>query len=87
MLQQIEEMRKHLSWIEKTIKEKLKNKKSKDTLKKKYNLTERGTALVKEDLKQRIKAKASTIGRFENRAKRYRQNKHFNTNQRRQYEQ
>ena len=87
VMQQIEEMRKHLAWIEEMIKGKLKNRNSKETLEKKYNITEKGTAAVKEDLKQRIKAKSATIERFEARAKAYRQNKLFNTNQKRLYEQ
>ena len=87
VMQQIKEMRKHLSWTEEMSKGKLKNRNSRDTLEKKYNITERGTAAVKEDLKQRIKAKAATIERFENRTKAYKQNKLFNTNQKRLYEQ
>ena len=43
--------------------------KNKDTLERRYNLTERGTAAVKEDIKQRIRAKAATMERFEARAK------------------
>ena len=87
VMQQIQEMRKHLSWIEEATKGKLKNRNSKDTLERKYNLTEKGTAAVKEDLKQRIKAKSATIERFENRTKAFKQNKLFNTNQKRLYEQ
>ena len=86
VMQQIDEMRKHLSWIEEIVKGKLKNKNSKETLEKKYNLTEKGTAAVREDLKQRIKAKSATIERFEARTKAYKQNRLFNTNQKRLYE-
>ena len=86
VMQQIDEMRKHLAWIEEIIKGKLITRNSKDTLEKKYNITERGTAAVKEDLKQRIKAKSATIERFEARAKAYRQNKLSNTNQKRLHE-
>ena len=42
---------------------------------------------MKEDLRQRMKAKSATIERFEARAKAVRQNKLFNTNQRKLYEQ
>ena len=87
VMQQINEMRKHLSWIEEIIKGNLKNRTNKETLEKKYNLTERGTLAVKEDLKQRIKAKSATVERFEARIKSYKQNKLFNTNQKRLYEQ
>ena len=87
VMQQIDEMRKHLAWIEEMINGKLKNRKSKETLERKYNLTERGTAAVKEDIKQRIRAKVTTMERFESRAKAYSQNKLFNTNQKRLYEQ
>ena len=86
VMQQIDELRKHLSWIEEIVKGKLKNKNSKETLEKKYNLTEKGTAAVREDLKQRIKAKSATIERFEARTKAYKQNRLFNTNQKRLYE-
>ena len=87
VMQQIDEMRKHLAWIEEIINGKLKKENNKDTLERRYNLTERGTAAVKEDIKQRIRAKASTMERFEARAKSYNQNRLFNTNQRRLYEQ
>ena len=78
--QQINEMRKHLSWIEEIIKGKLKNRKNKETLENKYKLIERGAIAVREDLKQRIKAKSATVERFEARVKAYRQNNLFNTN-------
>ena len=87
VMQQLEELRKHLAWIEEITNGKMKNKKSKETLEKKYHLTERGTTAVKEDLKQRIKAKSTTIQRFEERNKAFRQNRLFNTNQKRLYEQ
>ena len=87
VMQQIDEMRKHLAWTEEIINGKLKKVNNKDTLERRYNLTERGTAAVKEDIKQRIRAKATTMERFEARAKAYNQNRLFNTNQRRLYEQ
>ena len=85
--QQILELRKHLAWIEEIINGKLKNKNSKKILEEKYRLTEQGTNAVKEDLKQRIKAKAATIKRFEERNKGYQQNMLFNKNQKRLYDQ
>ena len=85
--QQIQELRKHLAWTEEFVNGKLKNKKSKTILEEKYRLTKQGSNAVKEDLKQRIKAKTATIKRFEERSKGYQQNMLFNKNQKRLYDQ
>ena len=50
--QQIQELRKHLTWTEEIVNRKLKNKNSKKYLGEKYRLDKHGKNAVKEGLKQ-----------------------------------
>ena len=65
----------------------LKNKKKINVLSEKFQIKQKGLDYIMEDLKQRIKAKAHKIQRYSNRNKGYLQNKLFQTNQRRLYNQ
>ena len=64
----------------------LRNAKTKQWLIKKYRLETKTIAEVIEELKQRVLATAKKIERYEARIKQYRQNRQFNTNQRRFYQ-
>jgi hypothetical protein len=55
-------------------------------LEKKYNITKRGTKLVREVLRQRIKAATEKIKRFRERNLQYRQNRLFCDNQKKFYQ-
>ena len=55
-------------------------------LKEKYNIRRKGTEVVMEELKQRLKAKRPKVIRYEQRVKQYRQNKLFISDQKRFYQ-
>ena len=55
-------------------------------LEKKYNITEKGTAVIREILKQKIKAANEKIKRFEEKSEQYRHNRLFNENQKKFYQ-
>ena len=64
----------------------LRNAKTIQWLIKKYHLETKTTAEVIEELKQRVLATSNKIERYEARIKQYRQNRQFNSNQRRFYQ-
>ena len=84
---QVTEMRGDLSKLKEMADNNLKNKKKINELCKKFQIKQKGLDYIMEDLKQRIKAKAHKIQRYSNRNKGYLQNKLFQTNQRRLYNQ
>ena len=84
---QLMELRADLSKLNEMSANRLQNKRTKEKLNEKYKIQERGLNHVIEDIKQRIKAKSLKIQRYTNRNKGYQQNKLFQTNQKRLYNQ
>ena len=84
---QITDMRADLSRLKEMKGNNLRSSKARKDLEQKYKIQEKGLNNVMEDLKQRLKAKAYKIQRYENRNKGYQQNKLFETNQKRLYSQ
>ena len=82
---QIEQMRKDLSRIERLKSGHPIKNKCKEDLQRKYWLKEKGLNHVKEVIKQRIKAKAAKIKRYNERIKQFRENQLFRTDQNRFY--
>ena len=82
---QIEQMRKDLSRIERLKSGHPIKNKYKEDLQRKYWLKEKGLNHVKEVIKQRIKAKAAKIKRYNERIKQFRENQLFRTDQNRFY--
>ena len=64
----------------------MKNQELKKKLDDKYKIKIKGIVTVIEDLKQRVKANAAKIERYESHDKQYRQNRLFQTNQRKLFE-
>ena len=84
---QISNLRSNISCLEHLKKAgTLRNAKTKQWLIKKYRLETKTIAEVIEELKQRVLATAKKIERYEAGIKQYRQNRQFNTNQRRFYQ-
>ena len=84
---QIEQMRKDLSRIERLKSGHPIKNRYKDDLQRKYWLKEKGLNHVKEEIKQRVKAKAAKIKRYDERIKQFRENQLFRTDQSRFYKQ
>ena len=84
---QLTDLRADLSKIIDMSANRLQNNKIKEKLNKKYKIHEKGLNHVIEDIKQRVKAKANKIQRYTNRNRGYQQNKLFQTNQKRLYNQ
>ena len=82
---QIEQMRKDLSRIERLKSGHPIKNRYKDDLQRKYWLKEKGLNHVKEEIKQRVKAKAAKIKRYDERIKQFRENQLFRTDQSRFY--
>ena len=79
----ISRLRKDLSRIEAWCAGRWKKdkKKEKDWLDQKYGLRRKGFTLVMEEPKQRITAKTTKVKRYDNRIKKFQDNKNFETNQ------
>ena len=84
---QIEEMRRDLSRLKELADNRMKKKKRIEELYDKYKIQEKGLNHVIEDIKQRIKSKTYKVQRYINRNEGYKQNKLFETNQKRLYNQ
>ena len=87
--QKIKELRKDISLIERMDEGKLvgaKAQRHKERVDRVYYMKEKGRKRVKEELKQRVTAKAAQIKRYNDRIKQYRQNRMFQDNQRRFYD-
>ncbi len=85
---QIKQLRKDISHLEGLSKQKLKKKKDSiiEGLERKYHVKNKGTKVVIEELKQRVMAKAAKVKRYESRINQYRQNRMFQSNQKRLFE-
>ena len=77
------DMRADLSRMKEMKGKKLRSSKPRKDLEQRYKIQEKGLNSVMDDVKQRLKAKAYKIQRYENRNKGYQQNKLFETNQKR----
>ena len=84
---QIMDMRADLSRMREMKENNLRSSKARNDLEQKYKIQEKGLNNVMEDVKQRLKAKAHKVQRYENRNKGYQQNKLFETNQKCLYNQ
>ena len=79
----ISKLRRDLSQIESWRSGKLKNECVQRRLETKYWTNVKGLAAVAEELKQRITAQAEKLKRYQNRIDQFRQNREFQTNQKR----
>ena len=79
---QINELRKDLSRIEQMDRGAMKNSDMRNRLMKKYQVKGKGMSVVKEEIKQRVKAKAAKVKRYDDRVRQFHQNRLFNINQR-----
>ena len=79
-------MRNEISCLEHLKARTLRNNKARERLIKKYDLETKTIAEVAETLKQRVTSTTKKIERYEARCQQFRQNRQFNTNQRRFYQ-
>ena len=79
---QINELRKYLSRIEQMDRVAMKDSDMRNRLMKKCQVKGKGMSVVKEEIKQRVKAKAAKVKRYDGRVRQFHQNRLFNTNQR-----
>ena len=83
----INQLRKDLNRIEKIKSGELKKDRVGDSLKEKYHIRKKGINCVIEELKQRITANSEKIKRYQKRCKQYQQNRLFQNNQKKLFEQ
>ena len=79
---QINELRKDLIRIEQMDRGAMKYSDMRNRFMKKYQVKGKGMSVVKEEIKQRVKAKAAKAKRYDDRVRQFHQNRLFNTNQR-----
>ena len=82
----IQQLRKDISRLEKYMSGEIRKSKISDQLKRKHKIDVKGPSVVLEELKQRLTAQAAKLKRYQERHKQYRQNRMFETNQRRLFE-
>ena len=83
---QVKEMNQDLGRINTLLEKKPIKKKHSERLQRKYNMKMKGLKVVREEIKQRIKAKVGKITRYQNRLSQYQQNRMFNNNEGRFYQ-
>ena len=83
---QLAKYRKDLSRLEGWKVGELQNDKVKTELKSQYRVKTKGLAVVTEELKQRVTAVGKKIKRYESRREQYRQNRLFQSNQKRLFD-
>ena len=81
----IAKLRKEISIMDRYRKGELKRIYKVIEMEKKYSIRKKGLKVVLEELKQRVKAKASKIKRYDQRINQYRQNRMFQTSQKQFY--
>ena len=79
-------IRKDLGPVEQWMRGELANVDLKYELERKYHVKKKGINVVIEELKQRMKAIQHEVKRYEDRTEQYKQNRIFETNQKRLYE-
>ena len=82
----IQQLRKDISRLEKHMSGEIRKSKVRDQLKRKYKIDVKGPSVVLEELKQQLTAQAAKLKQYQERHKQYRQNRMFETNQRRLFE-
>ena len=82
----INELRKHISIMDRERKGELRSRRKYLEIEKKYQVDRKGLLVVIEELKQRLTAKAAKIRRHEQRIHQCRQNRLFSTEQKRFYQ-
>ena len=83
---QINELRKDLSRLQKWKENQLLNTVTRERLERKYSTKKKGLSMVIEEVKQRVIAKAAKVKRYEGRNEQYRQNRLYQSNQKRLFE-
>ena len=79
----IQQLRTDISRLENHMSGEIRKSKISDQLKRKYKIDVKEPSVVLEELKQRLNAQAAKLKRNQERHKQYRQNRMFETNQRR----
>ena len=82
----IRELRKDISKLDQWNRKSLKSEHSKKRLEQLYHVKRKGILVVIEELKQRVKAKAAKIKKYEERNNQFLQNRLFQTNRKRLFE-
>ena len=82
----IKQLRRDMSILQRKTSGDFSRKDITQQLERKYNLSKKGYQVVLEELKQRLKAQAAKLKRYEDRNTQYRQNRMFESNQRRLFE-
>ena len=77
----INSLRKDLSQLQRRDRGKLRREGDMKRLERKYNIKKKGSHVVKEEIRQRIVAKAAKVKRFNDRMKQFRQNRLYQVNQ------
>ena len=83
---QIAKLRKDLSRLDKWKSNQLKSMAVKEQLETRYKVKKKGIGVVIEELKQQVVAKAAKVKRYEGRVEQYRQNRMYQSNQKRLFE-
>ena len=84
---QLKQLNKDLGRNNVIIEKKSMKEKHKDELERKYKIKRRGLQVVKEEIRQKIKAKTGKTIRYQQRISQYQQNRLFRSNERRFYQQ
>ena len=79
-------MNKDLGRVNSLIDKKTVKKRHQDALQRKYGIKQKGLQIVKEEIRQRIKAKTAKISRYQQRINQYQQNMMFKNNESRFYQ-
>ena len=82
----IKQIQKDLAILERKRRRELRREGNYKVLERKYNLKTKGLTVVTEELKQRVIAKKAKVRRYEQRKKKYRQNRLFSVDQKRFYQ-
>ena len=83
---QIAKLRRDLSRLDKWKSNQLKSMAVKEQVETRYKVKKKGIGVVIEELKQRVVAKAAKVKRYEGRVEQYRQNRMYQSNQKRLFE-
>ena len=83
---QVTQLRKDISRLERMKPGELNNTAIREELERRYSLNKKGLSVVLEELKQRVLAKSQKIRRYQDRTEQYKQNRMFQSNQKRLFE-
>ena len=82
----IEQLRKDISRLERVVKGECTRANVVESLERKYKLSKKGKPVVLEELKQRVTAQAAKLKRYDNRITQFKQNRMFESNRKRLFE-